>query len=103
LQHDFEQMKSKLETDKADLERQLSLATARYEESENQRGLAESKLKELDRLHENLDLQYSNLQTSHDALTAKLELTETMASATIGRAATMESQVSKRQVIGSCG
>jgi hypothetical protein len=56
LQRDFEQMMPKLEADKADVERQLSLATARYEESENQRGQAESKLTELERLHEDLDL-----------------------------------------------
>jgi hypothetical protein len=57
----------------------------------------------LERLHEDLDLWYSNLQASHDALTVKLELTETMASTAIEWAATVESQMSKRQVIGSCG
>jgi chromosome segregation ATPase len=94
LQH----MNTKLEDEKADLQRQLSSATTRYEESEHRHSVAESKLAEFECLHKDLESQHSNLQAAYNVLPSQLEVVETKASATA-----MESQLSKTQVIGSCG
>jgi chromosome segregation ATPase len=98
LQGEIKQITSQMEADKADLQTQLSSAVARFEESENRRHVAESKLTELQTLHKDLDLRYRNLQASHNAKRSQLEQKKTRESAATKRATAL----SKPQVIGSC-
>jgi chromosome segregation ATPase len=84
LQPDLEQMSSQLEADKADLQRQLSLATAKCD-------LAESKLKDLEHMIDDRDQRLNDLQASYEALSSHLEQ------------AVLEKHLYENQVIGSCG
>jgi chromosome segregation ATPase len=86
LQRDLEQMSSQLEADKADLQRQLSLATAKCD-------LAESKLKDLEHMIEDRDQRLNDLQASYEALSSHLEQIQ----------AVLEKHIYENQVLGSCG
>jgi hypothetical protein len=52
----IDKMSSYVKAKKSDLQRQLNSATAKYEETGRHRDLAESKLKDLECLNEDLDL-----------------------------------------------
>jgi chromosome segregation ATPase len=96
-------MSSKLEADNANLQRQLSLATAKYEETVNLRDVAESKLLHLEHMNENLNQRLSNLELSYKDLSSNLEQVQARESAAAKRVAVLEELLSKKQVIGSCG
>jgi chromosome segregation ATPase len=97
LQRDFEQMRSQLEADKADLERQLSLTTAKCD-------LAESKLKVLQHMIEDRDQRFNDLQASYEALSSHLEQVQVRESAAAAnRVAVLEKHIYENQVLGSCG
>jgi nitrate/nitrite-specific signal transduction histidine kinase len=96
LQCDFEQMCSQLEDDKADLQRQMSLATAKCD-------LAESKLEVLEHMIEDRHQRLNDLQASYEALSSHLEQVQTRESAAVNRVAVLEKHLYENQVLGSCG
>jgi nitrate/nitrite-specific signal transduction histidine kinase len=96
LQRDLEQMSSQLEAEEADLQRQLSLATAKCD-------LAESKLKDLEHIIEDRDQRLNHLQTSCEALSSHLEQVQARESAAVDRVAVLETHLYENQVIGNCG
>jgi nitrate/nitrite-specific signal transduction histidine kinase len=96
FQCDFEQMCSQLEADKADLQRQMSLATAKCD-------LAESKLKVLEHMIEDRDQRLNDLQASYEALSSHLEQVQARESAAVNRVAVPETHLYENQVIGNCG
>jgi chromosome segregation ATPase len=96
LQCDFEQMCSQLEADKADLQRELSLATAK-------RDLAESKLKDLEHMIEDRDQRLNDLQASYDALNSHPEQVQARESAAEKGVDVLDKHLYENQVIGSCG
>jgi chromosome segregation ATPase len=79
-------MRSQLEANKADLQRQLSLATAKGD-------LAESKLKDFEHIIEVRDQRLNDLQASYEALSSHLEQVQ----------ADLEKHLYEHQVLGSCG
>jgi chromosome segregation ATPase len=96
LQRDFEQMRSQLEAEKADLQRQLSLATAKCD-------LAESKLKDWEHMIEEQDQRLNYLQASHEALSSHLEQVQARESTAVNGVAVLEKHLYENQVLGSCG
>jgi chromosome segregation ATPase len=97
LQRNLEQMRSQLEADKADLQRQLSLATAKCD-------LAESKLKDLEHMIDDRDQTLNDLQAFYEALSSHLEQVQDRESAAAAnRVAVLEKHRYENQVLGSCG
>jgi uncharacterized protein YlxW (UPF0749 family) len=89
-------MRSQLEADKANTQRQLSLATAKCD-------LAESKLKDLELMIEDRDQRHNDLQASYEALSSHLEQVQDRESAAVNRVAVLEKHLYENQVTGSCG
>jgi pyrroloquinoline quinone (PQQ) biosynthesis protein C len=81
LQRGFEQMRSQLEADKADLQKQL---------------------KDLEHMIENRDQRLNDLQASYKALSSHLEQVQARESAA-KREAILEKHLYENQVLGSCG
>jgi uncharacterized protein YlxW (UPF0749 family) len=82
LQLDFEQMRSQLEADKADLQRQLKV---------------------LEHMIEDRDQRLNDLQASYEALSSHLEQVQARDSAAVNRVAVLQKHLYENQVLGSCG
>jgi hypothetical protein len=102
LQCDIEQIVSQLEGVEAALETQVACAAEKCEEAERRREQADSKLVGLRSLHEDLVQQHTDLQTSYDALNTKRKEVQAKQSAAKIRAARLEKQLARRQVLGNC-
>jgi uncharacterized protein YlxW (UPF0749 family) len=82
LQPDLEQMRSQLEADKANTQRQL---------------------KDLEHMIEDRDQRLNDLQASYEALSSHQEQVQATESAAAKREAILEKHLYENQVLGSCG